>query len=99
MKENKITLFDQEIFNIILIHTARTWERIRVKQPHQEMPIDNIESTECIEEVAIEIIYDDVVQEFLETRDWLVWVKVSGAMSDAYIESLAEQIITKNYLK
>ncbi len=95
MKEK---VFDQKIYNIILIHTARTWERIRVKQPHQEMPIDNIESTECIEEVAIEIIYDDVVQEFLETRDWLVWVKVSGAMSDAYIESLAEQIIRKNFI-
>jgi|TARA_R100000482_G_C5043953_1_gene109631 hypothetical protein len=94
----KEKVFDQKIYNIILIHTARTWERIRVKQPHQEMPIDNIESTECIEEVAIEIIYDDVVQEFLETRDWLVWVKVSGAMSDAYIESLAEQIIRKNFI-
>ena len=99
MIENKIKLFDEEIYNIILIHTARTWERMRVKQPHQEMPIDNIGSTECIGEVAIQIIYDDVIQEFLETRDGEVWAKVDGGSSDAYIESMAEQIITKNYLK
>jgi len=91
--------FDREIFNIILIHTARTWERIRVKQPHQEMPIDNIGSTECIEEIATTINDDDVVQEFLETRDGEVWAKVDGGSSDSYIESMAEQIITKNYIK
>ena len=91
--------FDREIFNIILIHTARTWERIRVKQPHQEMPIDNIGSTECIEEIATTINDDDVVQEFLETSDGEVWAKVDGGSSDSYIESMAEQIITKNYIK
>jgi hypothetical protein len=62
------------------------------------MPIDNIGSTECIEEIATTIYDDDVIQEFLETRDSLVWVKVGGAMSDAYIESLAEQIIRKNFI-
>jgi len=98
MKENKITLFDQEIYNTILIHTARTWERMRVKQPHQEMPIDNIGSTECIEEVAIQIIYDDVIQEFLETRDGEVWTKVDGGASDSYVESMAEQIIRKEFI-
>ena len=98
MKENKSTLFDREIFNIILINTARTWERVRIKQPHQEMPIDNIGSTECIEEIATTINDDDVVQKFLETRDGEVWTKVCGAMSDAYIESLAEQIIRKNFI-
>tara|TARA_R100000734_G_C3317786_1_gene111223 strand:- start:594 stop:893 length:300 start_codon:yes stop_codon:yes gene_type:complete len=99
VKENKITLFDQEIYNTILIHTARTWERIRVKQPHREMALDNIGSTECIEQVAIHIIYDDVIQEFLETRDGEVWAKVDGGTSDSYIESMAEETITKHYLK
>ena len=97
MGDNKITLFDQEIYNTILIHTARTWERIRVKQPHQEMPIDNIGSTECIEEISIQIIYDDVIQEFLETRNPALWTKVGGA-SDSYIESMAEQIIRKKFI-
>ena len=30
---------NQEIYNIILVHTARTWERIRLTQPYQEMPL------------------------------------------------------------
>jgi DNA transposition AAA+ family ATPase len=95
MKEK---VFDQKIYNIILIHTARTWERVRVKQPHQEMPIDNIGSTECIEGIANTINDDDVIQEFLETRDGSLFERLRGVMSDAYIESLAEQIIRKNFI-
>jgi hypothetical protein len=37
---------DRGIYNVILIHVARTWERTRVKQKFGEMPIDNIASTE-----------------------------------------------------
>ena len=95
---NREKVFDQKIYNIILIHTARTWERVRVKQPHQEMPIDNIGSTECIEGIARTINNDDVIQEFLETRDGSLFERSRGVMSDAYIESLAEQIIRKNFI-
>jgi hypothetical protein len=30
-------IIDRGIYNTILIHTARTWERVRAKQPLQEM--------------------------------------------------------------
>lgn len=89
--------FDREIYNIILIHTARTWERIRIKQPFQEMPLDNIESTDCIQEIATRINDDDVIQEFLKNRKGDIWIDVGGA-SDAYIEHLAEKIITEEYI-
>jgi len=87
---------DRGIYNIILIHTARTWERVRVKQPFQEMPFDNIGSTDCIQEIATRIYEDEVIQEFIENRNGDIWIKVGGA-SDSYIERLAEQIIIKEY--
>jgi len=51
-KLKKMESFNRQIYNIILIHTARTWERIRLKQPFQEMPHDNIASTDYIEGIA-----------------------------------------------
>jgi len=89
--------FDREIYNIILIHTTRTWERIRIKQPFQEMPLDNIESTDCIQEIATRINDDDVIQEFIKNRKGDIWIDVGGA-SDTYIEHLAEKIITTELL-
>jgi len=89
--------FDREIYNIILIHTTRTWERIRVKQPFQEMPYDNIDSTDCIQEIATRINDDDVIQEFLKNRKGDIWIDVGGA-SDTYIEHIAEKIITTELL-
>lgn len=84
----------------IIIHTARTWERIRLVQPHQEMNQDNIESIDCILEIADEILNDEIIQGFLKTKnrdDY--WEKnTDGGFSDWYIESLAEKIITENYL-
>ena len=40
--------FDREIYDIILVHVARTWERLRLQQPNNEMPLDNIRSAEGI---------------------------------------------------
>jgi len=89
--------FDREIYNIILIHTTRTWERIRIKQPFQEMPYDNIGSTNYIEEIATRINDDEVIQEFLKNRNGDIWIDVGGA-SDTYIEHIAEEIITTEFI-
>lgn len=90
----------KELFNIVLIHTARTWERIRLTQPHQEMNHDNIESIDCILEITDEILNDNVIQGFLKAKnrdDY--WEKnTDSGFSDWHIESLAEKIIKKNYL-
>lgn len=92
-------LFDQEIFNIILVHVARTWERIRITQPFEEMKQDNIMSSECaIPEIASQIIDDKIIQEFIMTNNGEVWLKTKQGVSDCYIESLAEKLITENYL-
>jgi hypothetical protein len=88
-------LFDRSIYNIVLIHTARGWERIRVTRPHQAMPLDNIESTEAIEEIATRIINSELLQKFLLTMDGSVW---EDECSDTHIERLAYDIIYKDYL-
>ena len=90
-------LFDREIYNIVLIHVARTWERTRVTRPHEEMSLDNIESTDAIVEIATTIINDDILQEFLVDRDGDVWDKFGDGCSDSYIERVAFEIIEKEY--
>jgi hypothetical protein len=89
-------IIDRGIYNTILIHTARTWERVRAKQPLQEMPYDNIESTGCIEEIATRIYEDKIIQEFIKNRNGDIWIDI-GASSDTYIEHLAGLIITKEF--
>jgi|TARA_R110001632_G_scaffold209041_1_gene333507 hypothetical protein len=87
---------NREIYNIVLVHTSREWERVRVTQPHQEMPYDNIGSVDEIESIASRIYYNDVMQGFIkaENRDEY-WIKnTSEGMSDSYIESEANRIIT-----
>lgn len=91
--------FDREIFNIILVHVARTWERIRLTRPHQEMPLDNIESAEEMDAIAETIMCSDVVQEFIKNRDGDVWNKYGDEYSDSYIERLSHEIITNNYIR
>jgi len=91
-------LFDRQIYNIVLIHVARTWERTRVTRPHEAMPLDNIESCEAIEEIATRIINNDLLQEFLEKRDGDVWDKYGDGFSDSYIERVADEIIENDYL-
>lgn len=92
------------MFNYILIHVARTWERMRIAQPHQEMPQDNIESAEgAIPDIAEEIFNDSVIQGFLRANEEEkandYWEKnTEQGMSDWYIEALAEEKINVNYL-
>lgn len=91
----------RELFNIVVVHTARTWERIRREQPYEEMPCDNIESVDEILQIADEIMEDKVLKKFLRCKDkynW-DWKKESGEdFSDTYIESLAAALITNEYL-
>lgn len=91
---------ERQVFNIILIHTARTWERIRVQKFNGEMPIDNIASTEVIEEIAYDIFNLDVIQNFISIDDkndyW--FNNTEEGMSDIFIESKAESLI-KNLFK
>lgn len=94
---------NQEIYNIVLVHTARTWERIRLTQPYQEMPFDNIGSIDEIEHIASAIYHNDIIQGFINAPDdlskdrWWVDNTLHG-MSDVYIEVEAEQIINDKYL-
>lgn len=101
---NVIKNEDKWMFNIILVHVARTWERVRIEQPYQEMPQDNIESAEdAIPTITEEIFFNDVIQSFLNASDE---VKSDGywenntkeGMSDSYIEELAERKIKEEYL-
>ena len=71
---------NREIYNIVLVHTSREWERVRVTQPHQEMPYDNIGSVDEIESIASRIYYNDVMQGFIkaENRDEY-WIKNQGS--------------------
>jgi len=60
------------------------------------MPYDNIGSVDEIESIASRIYYNDVMQGFIkaENRDEY-WIKnTSEGMSDSYIESEANRIIT-----
>jgi hypothetical protein len=89
------------LYNFILIHVARTWERIRLKQPYEEMPQDNLESSlEAIPEITEEIFNNSVMQGFILSEDkenyWLE--STEDEMSDWYIERIAEELINKNYL-
>lgn len=90
--------FEREIHNIILIHVARTWERIRVKQPYQEMPLDNIASTEAIEEIAYDIFQKDLIQDFIQTKDGYLWDRYGDGSSDVYIERIATAMILDRYI-
>jgi hypothetical protein len=96
---------DRWMHNYILIHVARTWERVRLEQPHQEMPQDNIESAEdAIPSIADEIFENNIIQGFLKASDKVkeddYWAKnTKQGMSDWYIEAEAEKIIKENYLE
>lgn len=87
---------ERQIFNTILIHTARTWERVRVQKFDGEMPIDNIASTEVIEEIAFDIFKTDIIQNFISIEDKNdYWINnTEEGMSDLFIESKSESLIT-----
>jgi len=91
----------RELYNIVIVHTARTWERIRKKQRHQEMDYDNIESVDIILEIASIIMEDKVLKKFLRCKDKNSWEwgnECDEDFSDIYIESLADNIIREEYL-
>jgi hypothetical protein len=89
------------LFNTILVHVARTWERIRVDQPYQSMGADNIESVDLIVGIADEVIKDKILQEFLipeEYENWCWDEKTGEGCSDVYIENLAHEKIMEYYV-
>lgn len=93
---------DLWMFNNILVHVSRTWERIRLEQPNQEMPLDNIQSVDEIVLIADEIFLSDVIQKFLnaseEEKNNNFWEKNVGTMFDWYVELTAEVRIKNEYL-
>ena len=90
------------VFNDVLIHTARTWERIRLDQEFQEMRYDNIESCDCIVAVAGDIFESELIQKFLKStareRRGFWERETEEGFSDNYIESLAHDKIYNEYL-
>lgn len=93
---------DKQMHNIILVHVARTWERIRLRQPYEEMPQDNIESAcESIPEIAYDIYKSDIIQKLIDYKKddwcWRTMTKGYAEMSDTYIEKKAEEIIYNKY--
>jgi hypothetical protein len=100
----KIKKKNRWMHDYILIHVARTWERIRVSQPHEEMPQDNIESAnEGIPEIAYIIFKNDIIQGYLNASEEVkaddYWDKNTGTMSDCYIEEETHKIIFEWYPK
>lgn len=81
----------------VIVHVARTWERIRLDQDNQEMPIDNIASVDVIVGIADYIMHNETVKLLLDTdiKDW-DWYRYSGHhCSDSFFEELAMQDIYK----
>jgi hypothetical protein len=93
---------DLWMFNNILVHVARTWERIRQERPHQEMPLDNIQSVDEIVLIADEIFLSDVIQKFLnaseEEKSNDFWDKNVGTMFDCHVEEVAHKRIMEEYI-
>tara|TARA_Y100000114_G_C11599906_1_gene249926 strand:+ start:317 stop:616 length:300 start_codon:yes stop_codon:yes gene_type:complete len=97
-----ITANETMVFNDVLIHTARTWERIRLTREYQEMPYDNIESCDCIVAVAGEIFDSEIIQKFLKSsrneRRGFWGRETKEEFSDEYIENIAHDKICNDYL-
>jgi hypothetical protein len=86
------------IFNTILVHVSRTWERIRLTQQFEEMSMDNISSVDFIVMVADDIYANDIIQGFVnDTTQQDYFLNTVGVLSDAYIEGVAEIIIRKEF--
>lgn len=88
----------EELHDTIVVHVARTWERLRLKQPLQQMPDDNIQSVDTILEISSTLLKDSVLQDFLFQQSGDVWAKTKEGLSDVYIENLAEREIKENYI-
>ena len=88
------------VFNVVLVHVSRTWERLRIRQPYEEMPLDNIESVDEIVSISDYIMEDDVIKDFILNHNdpdwnWEERTKNIACFSDQYIEHLAEIEIIK----
>ena len=87
------------LFNNIIVHVSRTWERIRLEQPFQEMPEDNIESVDSIVHIADRILLDEVIQKFINSgNEWSWSDETDEDYSDTYIEGLASDIILTEFI-
>jgi hypothetical protein len=84
------------LLNILVVLVARTWERVRLSQPHEEMPKDNIESIGIIIEIASRI-YNDPNIVSNATQWWYIYNE-SDTMSDCYVERQAVKIIESEYI-
>lgn len=89
------------MYNYVLVNTSRTWERIRLTQPNQEMPHDNIASVDEIIKVAESIYSNPIIQRFInateEEDDY--WLKnTKQGFSDLFIEEVADTLIKEFYL-
>ena len=62
------------------------------------MPLDNIESTDAIQEISYDVFKTDLIQEFIRKQDGSIWDKYGDGMSDIYIERVATEIIETNLL-
>lgn len=93
---------DTMVFNDVLIHTAITWERIRVSRDLNEMPFDNIESRDCIVAVADDIFQSELIQKFIKStaseRRGFWERETKEGFSDSYIENQAYDRICNDYL-
>jgi hypothetical protein len=90
------------IWNYVLVNVSRTWERTRIEQKNQEMPLDNIESVDAIVEISDKIYNGSVIQGFINATEQGredYWIKntIEG-MSDSFIEAEAERIIREDFL-
>lgn len=94
---------ETEIRDIVTIHVARTWERQRLLQPHEEMPFDNISSTDAILDIVEDIMNNNHIKRFInyvesgDTRSEDYFVRNTGVLSDTFIEDRAEEYI-KEYI-
>ena len=84
-----------EVRDTIVIHVARTWERVRREKDNNEldMPYDNIESVDVIQTIAEIIMSYAMIREFIKTRDGMIWNREGDGCSDIYIERKAIEII------
>jgi len=89
---------ERQLFNIVLIHVARSWERVRLEQDFEEMPQDNLESLESIQDIATEIMDDKHIVMFLKSKENDYFITHTNEMSDSYIENLATKIIKQHYI-
>ena len=84
-----------EVRDTIVIHVARTWERVRKEKDNNDldMPYDNIVSVDVIQTIAEIIMSYAMIREFIKTRDGMIWNREGDGCSDIYIERKAIEII------